>query len=110
MRGHAGRLTDSTVVLPRAKFPLHVFDFAQTKMIAQVKDDLVALNLETGNWAGDVLDAQGATLGCAEGETVQQSRHLLILLQVVLQVSNADKFVAERLSCVLRLPSRKDCR
>jgi hypothetical protein len=61
MRGHAGRLTDSTVVLPRAKFPLHVFDFAQTKMIAQVKDDLVALNLETGNWAGDVLDAQGAT-------------------------------------------------
>ena len=29
---------------------------------------------------------------------------------VVLQVSNADKFVAERLSCVLRLPSRKGCR
>jgi hypothetical protein len=27
--------------------------------------------------------------------------------RVVLQVSNADKFVAERLSCVLRLPSRK---
>ena len=27
-----------------------------------------------------------------------------------LQVSNADKFVAERLSCVLRLPNRKDCR
>jgi len=26
---------------------------------------------------------------------------------VVLQVSNADKFVAERLSCVLRLPNRK---
>jgi hypothetical protein len=29
---------------------------------------------------------------------------------VVLQVSNADKFVAEGLSCVLRLPSRKGCR
>jgi hypothetical protein len=29
---------------------------------------------------------------------------------VVLQVSNADKFVPERLSCVLRLPSRKGCR
>ena len=29
--------------------------------------------------------------------------------RVVLQVSNADKFVAERL-CVLRLPSRKSCR
>ena len=29
---------------------------------------------------------------------------------VVLQVSSADKFVAERLSCVLRLPNRKDCR
>src|SRR5664279_3268581 len=29
---------------------------------------------------------------------------------VVLQVSNADKFVAERLSCVLRLPTRKGCR
>ena len=29
---------------------------------------------------------------------------------VVLQVSNADKFVAERLSCVLRLPNRKGCR
>ena len=27
--------------------------------------------------------------------------------RVVLQVSNADKFVAERLSCVLRLPNRK---
>ena len=32
------------------------------------------------------------------------------LLPVVLQVSNADKFVAERLSCVLRLPNRKGCR
>ncbi len=29
------------------------------------------------------------------------------LITVVLQVSNADKFVAERLSCVLRLPSQK---
>jgi predicted GIY-YIG superfamily endonuclease len=29
---------------------------------------------------------------------------------VVLQVSNADKFVAERRSCVLRLPNRKGCR
>jgi hypothetical protein len=29
---------------------------------------------------------------------------------VVLQVSNADKFVAECLSCVLRLPNRKGCR
>jgi hypothetical protein len=29
---------------------------------------------------------------------------------VVLQVSNADKVVAERLSCVLRLPNRKGCR
>jgi hypothetical protein len=29
---------------------------------------------------------------------------------VVLQVSNADKFVAERLWCVLRLPNRKGCR
>jgi hypothetical protein len=29
---------------------------------------------------------------------------------VVLQVSNADKFVAERLPCVLRLPNRKGCR
>ena len=29
---------------------------------------------------------------------------------VVLQVSNADKFVAERLSCVLRLLNRKGCR
>jgi transposase-like protein len=28
----------------------------------------------------------------------------------VLQVSNADKFVAERLVCVLRLPNRKGCR
>ena len=33
-----------------------------------------------------------------------------VLWRVVLQVSNADKFVAERLSCVLRLPSRKGCR
>jgi putative ribosome biogenesis GTPase RsgA len=32
------------------------------------------------------------------------------ILTVVLQVSNADKFVAERLSCVLRLPNRKGCR
>jgi hypothetical protein len=32
------------------------------------------------------------------------------VLCVVLQVSNADKFVAERLSCVLRLPNRKGCR
>jgi len=32
------------------------------------------------------------------------------LTLVVLQVSNADKFVAERLSCVLRLPRRKGCR
>jgi ribosomal protein L35AE/L33A len=30
--------------------------------------------------------------------------------EVVLQVSNADKFVAKRLSCVLRLSNRKDCR
>ena len=30
--------------------------------------------------------------------------------RVVLQVSNADKFVAERLSCVLRPPTRKGCR
>ena len=29
---------------------------------------------------------------------------------VVLQVSNADKFVAERLLYVLRLPNRKGCR
>jgi hypothetical protein len=29
---------------------------------------------------------------------------------VVLQVSNADKCVPERLSCVLRLPNRKGCR
>src|SRR5277367_1094009 len=29
---------------------------------------------------------------------------------VVLQVSNADKFVAKLLSCVLRRPSRKGCR
>ena len=29
---------------------------------------------------------------------------------VVLQVSNTDKFVAERLSYVLRLPNRKGCR
>jgi len=29
---------------------------------------------------------------------------------VVLQVSNADKFVGERLWCVLKLPNRKDCR
>ena len=29
---------------------------------------------------------------------------------VVLQVSNAGKFVAERRSCVLRLPTRKGCR
>ncbi|MGD1082718.1 MAG: hypothetical protein ABR881_30765 [Candidatus Sulfotelmatobacter sp.] len=35
---------------------------------------------------------------------------LLMLRKVVLQVSNADKFVAERLSCVLRLPNRKGCR
>jgi hypothetical protein len=35
---------------------------------------------------------------------------VLIVLAVVLQVSNADKFVAERLSCVLRLPSGKGCR
>ena len=33
-----------------------------------------------------------------------------VLNVVVLQVSNADKFVAERLSCVLRLPNRKGCR
>ena len=31
-------------------------------------------------------------------------------LGVVLQVSNADKFVAERLQYVLRLPNRKGCR
>jgi hypothetical protein len=30
--------------------------------------------------------------------------------RVVLQVSNADKFVVERLLCVLRLPNRKGCR
>ncbi len=29
---------------------------------------------------------------------------------VVLQVSKADKFVAERLSCVIRLPRQKGCR
>jgi len=29
---------------------------------------------------------------------------------VVLQVSNADKFVSERLWCVLKLPNRRDCR
>jgi hypothetical protein len=33
-----------------------------------------------------------------------------IVDEVVLQVSNSDKFVAERLSCVLRLPNRKGCR
>jgi hypothetical protein len=33
-----------------------------------------------------------------------------IRFTVVLQVSKADKFVAERLSCVLRLPSQKGCR
>jgi hypothetical protein len=40
-------------------------------------------------------------------------RHLddiLIVQSVVLQVSNADKFVVERLLCVLRLPNRKGCR
>ena len=32
-------------------------------------------------------------------------------ITVVLQVSNADKFVAERLSCILGLPSnRRGCR
>jgi hypothetical protein len=31
-------------------------------------------------------------------------------LGVVLQVSNADKFVAERLQYVLKLPNRKGCR
>ena len=32
------------------------------------------------------------------------------IIRVVLQVSNADKFVAERLSCALRLPNRRGCR
>jgi len=32
------------------------------------------------------------------------------ILRVVLQVSKANKFVADRLSCVLRLPRRKGCR
>ena len=35
---------------------------------------------------------------------------VIVNIAVVLQVSNADKFVAERLSCVLRLPNRRDCR
>jgi hypothetical protein len=35
---------------------------------------------------------------------------LVVLLTVVLQLSNADKFVAERLSCVPTLPNRKACR
>jgi hypothetical protein len=38
--------------LGEPKFLLHVIQIAQTKMIAQVKDDLVALNLETGNLSG----------------------------------------------------------
>jgi hypothetical protein len=33
-----------------------------------------------------------------------------VLVKVVLQVSNADRFVAERLACVLRLPTRRGCR
>jgi hypothetical protein len=35
---------------------------------------------------------------------------LITVGRVVLQVSNADKFVAERLPRVLRLPNRKGCR
>ncbi|MGA9645425.1 MAG: hypothetical protein WBQ76_05835 [Candidatus Korobacteraceae bacterium] len=44
-------------------------------------------------------------VGTRNGTTIPDA-----ILQVVLQVSNADKFVAERLSCVLRLPNRKGCR
>jgi tetratricopeptide (TPR) repeat protein len=44
------------------------------------------------------------------GDDLAQISALQALARVVLQVSNADKFVAEPLSCVLRLPTRKGCR
>ena len=39
-----------------------------------------------------------------------QTEKILKVSRVVLQLSNADKFVAERLSCVPTLPNRKACR
>src|ERR1039458_6988181 len=44
-------------------------------------------------------------------QTVLHRRFVEVtIVVVVLQVSNADKFVAEGLSCLLRLPNRKGCR
>jgi site-specific recombinase XerD len=46
--------------------------------------------------------------GTIEGRTA--ALRFLFIKTVVLQVSNADKFVAERLWCILKLPNRKGCR
>ena len=50
------------------------------------------------------------SLSLRDVEELLEERGLNVDHTVVLQVSNADKFVAERLSCVLRLPNRKGCR
>ena len=57
--------------------------------------------------AGDVFRAR-LILALADGLSYREIARGL--KTVVLQLSNADKFVAERLSCVLRLPNRKGCR
>jgi hypothetical protein len=60
-------------------------------------------------WFADVMIYAFVHVAKGLSEEFRQSSHR-IQKRVVLQVSNADKFVAERLSCVLRLPNRKGCR
>ena len=58
----------------------------------------------------DLEQSKNAVLHSLAAASSQESYGHAIDELVVLQVSNADKFVAERLSCVLRLPNRKGCR
>ena len=56
-------------------------------------------------WGAPRIHGELGKLGIQVSETTAVAKY-----RVVLQVSNADKFVAERLSCVLRLPTQKGCR
>jgi hypothetical protein len=78
--------------------------------------DMMGLQSEAKPRAKEAL--QNGVLALAELQDMlyaQDKWAVLVIFQamdaaVVLQVSTADKLVAERLWCVLRRPSRKGCR
>jgi hypothetical protein len=101
--------TSIAVMNSAGKFVMECVIETKGSMLLQFIDGLrgdVRVTFEEGTWAAWLYDL----LKPHVSEVVVCNPRKNALLKVVLQVSNADKFVAERLSCILRLPSRKGCR